>query len=279
MSNIIAIERNAIIIASEIISIKNQTKKIMLMNSIEIGKRLVEAKMLIGHGNWGGWLENTVDYSQRTANNLMKIYEEYGTNMIAENSGDSNSQSIANLSYTKAVALLGLSSEEREEVLEENKIEDLSVKEVNKLIREKKTLEDKLSKNSEDLKADAKKIKKLEKENKLLCENTEANGQNVTELTTKVRSLEDELESTCEELKDALANQTGESSENLEKDVKGYKEKIKELEDKLKAKPKTVKVEKEVVPDETLEKAESDEDRLKYSEAVKKLIGKMGENL
>lgn len=34
---------------------------------------------MIEHGAWGEWLEKSVDYSQRTAQNLMKIFEEYGS--------------------------------------------------------------------------------------------------------------------------------------------------------------------------------------------------------
>ncbi len=74
------------IIAIEINSIKEQTKNIVLQNSIEIGRKLVEAKSLLPHGEWGKWLEKSVAYSQRTANDLMRIFNEYGSSQKASRS-------------------------------------------------------------------------------------------------------------------------------------------------------------------------------------------------
>ena len=61
-------------LVSEIRMITEQTKQVVLFNSIEIGRRLTEAKAMVKHGTWGTWLKERVDYSQRTANNFMKIY-------------------------------------------------------------------------------------------------------------------------------------------------------------------------------------------------------------
>ncbi|UTW70887.1 DUF3102 domain-containing protein [Anaerobacillus sp. HL2] len=62
------------VIATEINSIKGQTRAMVLHASAEIGKRLVEAKELVAHGEWSDWLKNHIDYSQSTANNMMQIY-------------------------------------------------------------------------------------------------------------------------------------------------------------------------------------------------------------
>ena len=40
---------------------------------IEIGKRLHEAKLTLPHGAWGAWLQNEVEFSERTAQNFMRI--------------------------------------------------------------------------------------------------------------------------------------------------------------------------------------------------------------
>ena len=61
-------------LASEINLITEQTKQMVLMNFIELGKRLTEAKAMVKHGEWGNWLKERVNYSQRTANNMMKLY-------------------------------------------------------------------------------------------------------------------------------------------------------------------------------------------------------------
>ena len=108
-------------LVSEIIMITNATKQTLLFNTIEIGRRLTEAKKIIKHGQWTNWLKERVDYSQRTANNFMKIYEQYGKSGLAE-----KSQSIANLSYTQALTLLDVPAEQRQEFVEENSAKGLN---------------------------------------------------------------------------------------------------------------------------------------------------------
>ena len=72
------VERTPEIVAAEIRQIADQTRKMVLNSSIEIGKRLCEAKEMVPHGEWGSWLEKEVNFKQSTANNLMRIYTEYG---------------------------------------------------------------------------------------------------------------------------------------------------------------------------------------------------------
>lgn len=131
------LKRTPDLIADEINDIKDKTRKLVLNNSIEIGRRLIEAKSLLEHGEWGEWLKKSVEYSQRTANNLMKIFEEYGSNQITFLSNNINSQALANLSYTQAVALLGIPSVEREEFIKENDVEVMSTRELQKVIKER----------------------------------------------------------------------------------------------------------------------------------------------
>ena len=94
----LSIDRTPQLIAVEINSIKEQTRKLVLFNSIEIGRRLTEAKLLLGHGEWGEWLEKSVDYSQRTASNLMRIFTDYGSSQITLFCDNAKSQALANLS-------------------------------------------------------------------------------------------------------------------------------------------------------------------------------------
>ncbi|WP_019850111.1 DUF3102 domain-containing protein, partial [Desulfitobacterium sp. PCE1] len=79
----LSIERTPLLIAAEINTIKHQVSKVLLFSAIEIGCRLAEAKSLIPYGEWGKWLEESVSYSQRTANNLIRLFEEYGSNQPA----------------------------------------------------------------------------------------------------------------------------------------------------------------------------------------------------
>lgn len=112
-------------LVSEIKMITAQTKQMVLFNTIEIGRRLTEAKKLVKHGQWGKWLEERVSFTQRSANNFMKIFQQYGETGLAE-----NSKSIANLSYTHALTLLDLPSEERKRFVEENNAKDMTIKQL-----------------------------------------------------------------------------------------------------------------------------------------------------
>ena len=71
---------------------------------IEIGKRLLEAKAQLGHGEWLPWLREKVDISERRAQDFMRIAREY-----------SKSAEIADLGASKALALLALPESERED--------------------------------------------------------------------------------------------------------------------------------------------------------------------
>nr|WP_274594879.1 DUF3102 domain-containing protein [Desulfosporosinus fructosivorans] len=69
------------VIAAEINMIKYQTERIYLAAAVEIGRRLTEAKALLKYGEWGKWLEESVDFSQSRANKLMRIFKEYGAGL------------------------------------------------------------------------------------------------------------------------------------------------------------------------------------------------------
>lgn len=102
---------------------------------VEIGKRLLEAKEQLPHGQWEAWLEKSVEFSQGTAKRFMKIASEYGSNRSA----------LIDLPYTKLLALLQLPPEEREEfasaphtVNGENKtVQDMTTRELQAAIKEK----------------------------------------------------------------------------------------------------------------------------------------------
>lgn len=137
------------IIATEINSIKDQTVRVFFFNSIEIGRKLVEAKEYVEHGGWATWLKESVDFSQSTANNHMKMFAEYGADQISLFGANVKSQVFANLSYSQAVALLSLPAEEREEFVENNDVENKSVRELQQAIKDKQEAERLLSESLE----------------------------------------------------------------------------------------------------------------------------------
>lgn len=125
--NEMAISRSPEVIATEINVIKAQARDTYVRSAIEIGRRLYEAKTMVPHGKWGEWLKNNVDYSERTAQNLMAVYEEYGRN--------GETQAIAGLSFTQAVLLLQLDGESRAELLEREDVSGMSTRELQEEIR------------------------------------------------------------------------------------------------------------------------------------------------
>ena len=86
------------------------------------------------------WLQ-TVGYSYRTANNLVRIYEEMGSDEV-----------FSNLSYTQMVELLPLPLEQRKTLAPE--VEDKSTREINRLVKELKAAE-KAKEEAEAAKASA----------------------------------------------------------------------------------------------------------------------------
>ncbi|ODA41828.1 Protein export cytoplasm protein SecA ATPase RNA helicase [Desulfosporosinus sp. BG] len=164
MSGLIT-DRTPLVIAAEINTIRNQAGKILLTSAIEIGRRLKEAKDLLPHGEWGKWLKISVSYSQRTADKLMQLWEEYGTKLLAspDSDGNPNSPPVANLSYSQALILLGIPEEEREEFIAEHDVENMTrvelqqaVKDRDQAIQEKKDIQQDLKFNWQQRAIDAK---------------------------------------------------------------------------------------------------------------------------
>ncbi|EHQ89542.1 Protein of unknown function (DUF3102) [Desulfosporosinus youngiae DSM 17734] len=117
--------RTTQVIAAEINMIKYQTERICLAAAVEIGRRLTEAKALLEHGEWGKWLEESVDFSQSRANKLMRIFTEYGAGQFFSSNSDSN----PNLNYSQAVLLLGIPKEERAQFILDMDIEGMTKQE------------------------------------------------------------------------------------------------------------------------------------------------------
>lgn len=124
------VTRSAAVIAAEINAIKSQTYGILeaahtyaKRSCFEIGKRLEEAKATVPHGEWGDWLEANVSYSVSTANDLMRIYREFGDEQIDMLTGKSDAEVFEGLSQSQMVALFGLPKADRVAFVEEHRAE------------------------------------------------------------------------------------------------------------------------------------------------------------
>lgn len=107
-------------ITDEINTLKAHIRGAVLAAAMGIGLRLIEAKALVPRGRWGEWLRLNVEFSERKAQDMMRLYEEYGRGVLPE--------AVARMDYTKAVALLALPEEQREAVAERAAEEGMSVR-------------------------------------------------------------------------------------------------------------------------------------------------------
>ena len=124
-------------VTQEIRYLDAQAKRLVLGHAIEIGRRLTEAKALVPYGEWGQYIERELEYSQSTAQNFIRIFDEYGAAQQSLFGPIAESQTLGKLSYTKALKLLAIPREEREAFAEEVDAEHLSTRELQQAIRER----------------------------------------------------------------------------------------------------------------------------------------------
>lgn len=129
--------RDIAVIVGEIKEIKGMMQRSLLLYAVEIGRRLVEAKQTVEHGEWGTFLKNEVEFSQSSANNFMRLFEEFGSKQISFFGAELKSQTFGNLTYSQALQLIALPESEREAFVKEEKVEEMSVRELQDAIRER----------------------------------------------------------------------------------------------------------------------------------------------
>lgn len=117
-------------LGSEIRYLSAQAKSMTVWFGVEIGKRLAEAKEMVGHGGWLDFLKNETEFSSSSANRFMQIAREYGGKT-------SNFPTLGNLSVSNALRLLAVPEDEREEFAQTVDAEHLSSRELEQAIRER----------------------------------------------------------------------------------------------------------------------------------------------
>lgn len=316
--NELNINRTPELIAAEINTIKIETKKAVLNSAIEIGRRLTEAKELVQPGEFGKWLEESVDYKSSTANNLMKIFKEYGSNQLSLLDNNVKSPVFEKLGYSQAVALFGIPEEERETFIEENNVEDLSARELKAKIAELKAREEENNKLKEELESVRKSNDNLDKQVKKEKENKTKLMDQVLELTNQITKANEEVNPVVEKLNveieeankkiNELENRpievvgtTGPSKEEIEarnkleeevnklkKEKEAAEDKIKKYENEIKINSKVFATLKVNIQDisskfasslELIDSEEDAENKEKLTNALIKLLGMMQEQL
>lgn len=123
-------------ITAEIHTIQATVRRTALEGCIEIGRRLVEAKELLPHGEWGQYLKEEFDWSQDRAGQLMKLFREYGAEQQNIFGAELNSDTYRNLSFSQALKLIAIPESEREDFVKENDVGKLTTRELDELIKE-----------------------------------------------------------------------------------------------------------------------------------------------
>lgn len=124
-------------VTQEINQLTAQAQRLILGHAIEIGRRLTEAKQMLSHGEWGKWLKEEIHYSKSSANNMMRIFDAYGSTQLGLFGPEANSQTFGDLEYSKALALLSVPAEEREQFAQEVDAKHISVRQLKAAIQER----------------------------------------------------------------------------------------------------------------------------------------------
>ena len=157
VSHVTGSEREIETITEEILNYKRTAGESIL----EIGRRLKEAKALLSHGEWLPWLQEKVEFSERSAQNFMRLADAY-----------QNPQTLADLGASKALVLLALSPVERDEFLEEahtvngeeKTAAEMSARELKDAIREKKLAEAERDRARQELERQTTQIEELKRQ-------------------------------------------------------------------------------------------------------------------
>lgn len=159
----------------------------MLANIIEIGRRMCQAKEILPHGQFGEWVKTKTGYSQSTANNFMKLFQEYGAPQESLFGAEVNSQTFGNLPYSKALALLAVPAEEREDFVRDNHVEEMSTRELQQAIKERDELRRQLDEERAAAEGASLRISELE-------EKLDASGKEAARQKTEAEKAKEKLE-------------------------------------------------------------------------------------
>lgn len=241
-------KRTPELIGAEIRMYVDTGRRITLLCGIEIGRRLKEAKEMLPHGEWLPWLERETEFSTSSASRYIQAFEQYGTAQLGLFGPETNFPALGNLSITKALALLAVPEEERERFAEEHDVENMSTRELEQAIKDKKAAEERAA--------------ALEKE---LAEIEDGHELALAELTDQLN----ELRSDAAKGKEALKERSGllDEIEKAQLTEKELRDQIHDLENRPIA---TVKERDEQAIEEAVQKAKA-EAAVEWSEKTAKL--------
>lgn len=213
---------------AEILMLKEQTAQ----NIIEIGKRLIEVKEKLPHGEYLNWLENSVDFTERTAQRFVKVATAF-----------SNATPVSHLGTRKLFALAGLDEEDREELMQKNNVEDMTTRELEQVVKEKKEIKKQLE--EEQAYSDELQTAIREKE------------EEIRELKQKIEEVQEpEIQVVEKEVvKEVIPEDFLNRKKELEQEVEQLKKRAEKAEDTI----KSIKLESKLEEDKVFNTARLDE--------------------
>ena len=173
-------------IGAEIRMYMDVGRRVTLLCGIEIGRRLVEAKEILPHGEWLPWLQRETEFSERSAQNYMKVFKEYGAAQLGLFGPETNTQTFADLPISKALALISVPESERIEFAEVVDAEHISVRELEEKIRDR---ERQISTLQEDVDGERKRLEESERLRKQSDELLETQDDMLKEAKAQIAEL------------------------------------------------------------------------------------------
>lgn len=190
----------------------------------ETGRRLLEVKNRIPHGEFGKWCEENLEFSYRKAARTMQLAEKMGDG----NSLFSKMPTLANIGISRVWALLAAPEEVAAEVVENNDVESMKVRELqdelSRVKAEKEAAErkaDTLDRNNDDIR------KELASVQRKLSETV--TEEEFNEMQAAAQAQKEDLTKELNEAK-AAADEIQVKLDKAKEDLKKMKAKQKELE-------------------------------------------------
>lgn len=157
----------------------------------QAGQCLSVIKERVGHGNWGDWCKQNLQFSERKAQNMMKLSAE----MHGKNSIFANPQTFADIEISKVYELLSAPEEVQKAMIENPEAEDMNVREFKDEIRRLKEelaeerAKEKINESEEELAQAKKRIEELTRQL-----NLRSSEKSEVEWQKELDSLKSEIE-------------------------------------------------------------------------------------
>ena len=183
-----------------------------MMLAAQAGRRLNVIRDRIPHGQWEEWCRDNLKFSYRKAARLMNL----ATKIEDENSLFSNLPTLADIEISKVYELLAAPEEVVKEVIENNDVADITVKELREELKKSKEA---LKSRDYDIEALQETVRKLNVE-----KNNAADPAELEELKLKLLKAEDKLKKAKDAQKKAAEDAQKKAEEELSKSIEVAKE-------------------------------------------------------